>query len=95
MTEIPVGSYGFKIRISTSTDLSGYTQLQMKLEKPDGTVLTKGATTPQASGGWIEYVVESGVFADPGKYTVQATATFTGKVLKTPVLQLPLVTRSL
>lgn len=95
MREIPVGSFGFKIRVSTSTDLTGYTQLQQKIEKPDGTVLTKGASTPDPTGGYIEYVVESGVFSAEGDYTVQAIATFTGKCLKTKCLPLPPVVRSL
>jgi hypothetical protein len=95
---IKAGTFGFKIRLKTGTDLTGYTTLKVKIRPPTGDTIEKGASTPDPAGGYIEYVVESDIFPEAGpygEYEIEGKATFTGKVLKTLTYPLPRVVESL
>ncbi len=55
-----INEWGIRLWFSTGFDLSGATELQMQLTKPDGTVVTK--VTPQVTAPAIDEDTTFGLF---------------------------------
>ena len=78
MADIFVCDVGKVIRLTVRengavVNVSGASTKQIKIKKPDGTTLAKGATfTTDGTDGKVQYVVESGVFSQPGLYEFRA-----------------------
>lgn len=72
---IYTGTYGFRITIPTGRDLTYSTDFELKIQKPDRTVLTKALTddnivTPKSAGN-VFYDAEDGDFSVVGAYKLQ------------------------
>jgi len=68
---IHVGDVGTKIRIvpDDGTSLSGATDVQLRLKKPNRTVITRDAAIVD---GAVEYITVDGDIDIEGRWTVQA-----------------------
>lgn len=74
MAKAYVGDIGTKIEVNTYIDLTTATVMQLKIKKPDGTIMTKTATIPvglTAADGKIVYTTIAGDFDQAGLYLVQ------------------------
>lgn len=74
MAKAYVGDIGTAIEVNTYIDLTDASTKEIKIKKPDGTILTKTGTIPDgltASDGKIVYFTESGDLSVRGKYYVQ------------------------
>lgn len=77
MSEIHVNDEGSVLRVKVledgvAKDISAATVMKIKLEKPDGTDLTKTAVFTNAGvDGLMQYVTEANVLSDPGRWRIQ------------------------
>ena len=71
-----VGDIGTRIRLTLDADLAGYTDIDFKIKKPDGTELDVDCTVEDETNGIIYYDVVDGDFDVAGTYLIQAEITF-------------------
>lgn len=91
MLSVQIGDYAFKIRRrildqdGNVVDISSYTTRTFKLQKPDGTTVSRGASfTTTGSDGDIEYTTVSGDIDMAGAWEFQFVLSKTGAQLATP-----------
>lgn len=74
MAKAYVGDVGTALEVNTFIDLTDASTKQIKIKKPDGTILTKTGTIPvglNPSDGKIVYFTEAGDLSVAGRYYVQ------------------------
>ena len=90
--KIHVGEYGFKFRLKTGVNITGYSSFTFSFKKPDDTtqdVTDTDGGVDDASEGDFYVTVPDGLFDTDGPYTVQATVEFASKKLITGVVVFP------
>jgi len=65
---------GVSVVIDTFTDISVFSQLQVTLKKPDGSVITIATTIDPADNTRMKFVSASNHFDQVGVYKLQALA---------------------
>jgi hypothetical protein len=70
-----VGDVGTLIKVDVGQDVTGATNTTLKVEKPDGTLVSWTATV---NGQYLEYTVIAGDFDQAGRHYLQAALTFSG-----------------
>ena len=70
-TELYVGTYGVILEINMGADMSGATNLVLKMQKPDSSVVTLSPVT--IVGQYLKYTIVAGNLNLAGTYSLQPT----------------------
>jgi len=77
MTEkIYVGDIGTQLRTTLNEDLTGYSLIQYKIQKPSGTIVTKTCSVEDVLNGIVYYNTIDGDLDEVGFYKIQTDINF-------------------
>jgi hypothetical protein len=91
--EVFTGAYGYDLVIDTTLDLTGATDLKLRIKNPAGTTVTRSLTAanidPPEEEGIVRYTVASSDFTSTGLYRLQISdETGGGKKLASNIFKL-------
>ena len=72
------GEYGITLAIALEFDITGYTAVVLRIQRPNGSTVDREPTVADAATGALEYVTVDGDFPDPGGYVLQPIVTLAG-----------------
>lgn len=78
MGKIYTFDIGTRLRTTLNANISGYSSVDYKIKKPDGTVLTKPCFIEDQATGIVYYDTILNDLSVPGSYSIQTQIVFTG-----------------
>ncbi len=69
---------GTRLRTTLNVDITGYTLIEYKIEKPSGAILTKTCSVENVANGIVYYDTVADDLDEIGTYSIQVQITFTG-----------------
>ncbi len=67
---------GTRLRTTLNADISGYSSVEYKIKKPDGTLLTKPCFIEDQATGIVYYDTILNDLSVPGSYSIQTQIVF-------------------
>lgn len=78
MGKIYTFDIGTRLRTTFSADITGYSSVEYKIKKPDGTTMTKTCIVEDQANGIVYYDTVEDDLDQAGSYSIQAEIVFSG-----------------